>query len=230
MCHIAGIGSVEAATAQKHACDSPVLGAVVDKHGKVLALGRTRRLVSKAQRRALLIRDKMCQYPGCHSTRHLKAHHVVPWILGGRTDLDNLILLCQWHHTAVHEGGVIITGDSDRWAFHKPDGRPCDQWVDDANLARHLAFAQRRQRQADVINWLRWTASSILTPKPSDPAGPVNPSTSTRVCKHSSPSNSPSRPRILINKPRNWMGAHPGIDHLGRWWPSRQACQRRLLN
>jgi hypothetical protein len=68
--------------------------------------------------------------------------------LGGRTDLDNLILLCQWHHTVVHEGGVTITGDTDRWAFHKPDGRPCDQWVDDANLARHLEFALRqRQRQ-----------------------------------------------------------------------------------
>jgi hypothetical protein len=103
-------------------------------------------LVSKAQRRALLIRDTMCRYPGCHSTRHLKAHHVVPWILGGRTDLDNLILLCQWHHTAVHEGGVTITGDSDKWVFRKPDGRPCDHWVDDANLARHLAFAQRRQQ------------------------------------------------------------------------------------
>ena len=149
VCHIAGIGSVEAATAQKHACDSPVLGAVVDKHGKVLALGRTRRLVSKAQRRALLIQDTMCRYPGCHSTRHLKAHHVVPWILGGSTDLDNLILLCQWHHTAVHEGGVTITGDSDKWVFRKPDGRPCDQWVDDENLALHLAFALRRQRHAE---------------------------------------------------------------------------------
>ena len=146
VCHIEGVGSVEAATAQKHACDSPVLGAVVDKHGKVLALGRSRRLVTKAQRRALLIRDKMCQYPGCHQTRHLKAHHVVPWILGGRTDLENLILLCQWHHTAVHEGGVTITGDSDRWVFHKPDGQPCESWVSGENLASHLAFAQHRQQ------------------------------------------------------------------------------------
>jgi hypothetical protein len=79
-CHIAGVGSVEAATAQRHACDNPVLGAILDKHGKVLALGRSRRLVSKAQRRALLIRDKMCRYPGCHQTRHLKAHHLIPWI------------------------------------------------------------------------------------------------------------------------------------------------------
>jgi Domain of unknown function (DUF222)/HNH endonuclease len=148
VCHIAGVGSVEAVTAQRHACDSPLLGAVIDKHGKVLALGRTRRLVSKAQRRALLIRDKMCRYPGCHQARHLKAHHVVPWILGGRTDLDNLILLCQWHHTVVHEGGVTITGDCGGWVFRKPDGRPCDHWVDDENLARHLAFIQRR-RQAE---------------------------------------------------------------------------------
>jgi hypothetical protein len=146
VCHIAGVGSVEAATAQRLACDNSLLGAVVDKHGKVLALGRTRRLVSKAQRRALLIRDRMCRYPGCHSTRHVRAHNVVPWILGGRTDLDNLILLCQWHHTAVHEGGVTISPESDRWVFTKPDGQPCDPWVADQNLAQHLDFALRRQQ------------------------------------------------------------------------------------
>ena len=154
VCHIAGVGSVEAGTAQRHACDNPVLGAIIDKHGKVLALGRTRRLVSRAQRRALLLRDKMCRYPGCHQTRHLKAHHVVPWILGGRTDLDNLILLCQWHHTAVHEGGVTVTADADGWVFTKPDGRLCDDWVDDDNLARHLAFAlhQRQHQQAQLAS------------------------------------------------------------------------------
>jgi Domain of unknown function (DUF222)/HNH endonuclease len=148
-CHIAGVGAIEAATAQKHACDSPLLGAVVDRHGKVLALGRSRRLVTKALRRALLIRDGMCQYPGCHQTRHLKAHHVIPWMLGGRTDLDNLVLLCQWHHTAVHEGGVTIASDGDGWVFHKPDGQRCDRWVSDQNLALHLDFALRRQRQQE---------------------------------------------------------------------------------
>jgi Domain of unknown function (DUF222) len=63
ICHIHGVGSIEAATAQKLACDNPLLGAVVDRHGGALALGRTRRLVSTAQRRALMIRDGMCQYP-----------------------------------------------------------------------------------------------------------------------------------------------------------------------
>ena len=57
-----------------------------------------------------------------------------------------MILLCQWHHTVVHEGGVTITGEPDRWLFHKPDGQPCQPWVDDENLARHLDFALRRRR------------------------------------------------------------------------------------
>jgi hypothetical protein len=150
VCHIDGVGSIEPATAQRLACDNPLLSAVVDKHGKVLALGRTRRLVSKALRRALMIRDTMCCYPGCHQTRHLKAHHVMPWILGGATDLDNLILVCQWHHTAVHEGGVAITRNGDGWVFCKPDGQPCQPWVSDDNLARHLDFALRRRRQAQL--------------------------------------------------------------------------------
>jgi hypothetical protein len=200
VCHIAGVGSVEPATAQRHACDSALLGAVIDKHGKVLALSRTRRLVSKAQRRALLIRDQMCRYPGCHQTRHLKAHHVVPWILGGRTDLDNLILLCQWHHTVVHEGGVTITADADGgWIFHKPDGRMCDSWVEDDNLARHVAFVLRRNAaQQDQL--AEWTASSIRRREPSGPAGHVNPSICMPARKPCSPSNSPRRSWILINK------------------------------
>jgi hypothetical protein len=148
VCQIEGVGSVEAATAQRLACDNPLLGAIVDEHGTVLALGRTRRLVSKAQRRALLIRDAMCRYPGCHQTRHLTAHHVISWSLGGHTDLNNLILLCQWHHTAVHEGGINISHDGNTWLFTKPDGQPCESWVSDDNLARHLDFALRRRRQA----------------------------------------------------------------------------------
>jgi hypothetical protein len=90
----------------------------------------------------------MCQYPGCHSIRHVKAHHRVPWSAGGRTDLHNLILLCQWHHTVVHEGGVSITADGDGWLFTKPDGQPCQPWVSDQQLAWHLNSALRNQQQA----------------------------------------------------------------------------------
>ena len=68
---------------------------------------------------------------------------MVSWSHGGRTDLDNLILLRQWHHTAVHEGGVSISYDGNTWLFTKPDGLPCEPWVSDDNLARHLDFALR---------------------------------------------------------------------------------------
>lgn len=56
-----------------------------------------------------MVRDQMCRFPGCHRTRHLHAHHIVAWQLGGRTDLANLILLCERHHTYVHEGRLTIT-------------------------------------------------------------------------------------------------------------------------
>jgi hypothetical protein len=115
-CHVDGVGPIEAETARRLACDSPLLGSIVAEHGNVLALGRTRRLVSRALRRALMIRDSMCRFPGCHQTRHLQAHHRVSWADGGMTDLDNLILLCQWHHTAVHEGGMTIRSRPTRLA------------------------------------------------------------------------------------------------------------------
>jgi hypothetical protein len=61
VCHIDGVGSIGAATAQKLPCDNPVLGAIIDRLGKVLALGRTRRLLWKTLRQALMIRDGMCR-------------------------------------------------------------------------------------------------------------------------------------------------------------------------
>lgn len=138
VCAVRGIGGIEPATAARLSCTGTLLGAVVDAHGDVLGLGRSRRLVSKTQRRALMIRDRMCQFPGCAQTRHLAAHHITPWSHGGRTDLEELILLCRFHHTAVHEGGIRInrarsrnrhnhddiTVDAppSRWTFTLPDG------------------------------------------------------------------------------------------------------------
>ncbi|NYE70867.1 HNH endonuclease signature motif containing protein [Microlunatus parietis] len=126
---------MEPQTAERLICTGSVLGAVIDQHGDVLALGRTKRLVSKRQRRALQLRDQLCQYPGCWRDRQLQAHHRIPWSQGGATDLHNLILLCRFHHVAVHEGGMRIvrrdgadfagarTGDQG-WQFLLPDGQP----------------------------------------------------------------------------------------------------------
>ena len=97
----------------------------------------------------------MCRFPGCHQTRHLEAHHRVAWADGGATDLDNLILLCQWHHTAVHEGGMTIrpkVGDGARagWEFVMPDGSPHRPWHTAEHLPTLLCQQLDRQRERDV--------------------------------------------------------------------------------
>jgi hypothetical protein len=150
-CHLQGLGGIEPETARRLACDAELIGAVVAPDGDVLRLGRTRRLVTRAQRRALMVRDGGCQFPGCHQTRHLKAHHRVAWADGGPTDLENLILLCQWHHTAVHEGRIRIDPRAEpttarRFDFVLPDGRPADGWRDEEQLARRLGDLVGRRR------------------------------------------------------------------------------------
>lgn len=162
ICQIDGLGGIEPETARKLSCDADLLGAIVDAAGEVLALGRTRRLVSRAQRRALMIRDHgICQFAGCHQTHHLQAHHVVHWVDGGRTDLDNLILLCRRHHTVVHEGGMVIRRASNvssvsasctrRWEFLMPDGSPHREWYTADGLldflARHADKEQAEQQR-----------------------------------------------------------------------------------
>ncbi len=161
VCHVEGHGPIEAATAQRLACTSPLLGALLTPDGDVLRLGRTRRLASRAQRRALRIRDRnSCQFPGCHQTRHLDAHHLTPWSKGGTTDLDTMILLCRRHHVHVHEGGIQITcrpGGRHRFHFALPDGRPITgTWLDQITpdaltnlLARTRAETPREHQPVD---------------------------------------------------------------------------------
>jgi len=130
-CYVQGHGPIEPATAERLPCTARVQGVLVGRGGKVLSLGRTKRLATRAQRRALKVRDKgICKFPGCHATTHLDAHRVRPWSHGGPTDLDNLILLCGRHHTLVHEGGLRIgpapAGSARHWDFWMPEGRRVD--------------------------------------------------------------------------------------------------------
>jgi hypothetical protein len=60
--------------------------------------------VSGAIRRALVERDGGCAFPGCdRGPQWTDAHHVIHWSLGGPTCLDNTVLLCGYHHSAIHE-------------------------------------------------------------------------------------------------------------------------------
>ncbi|MCW2582014.1 MAG: endonuclease [Klenkia sp.] len=118
-----GIASLSAAQARRLACDAAVTTVLVEG-GQVLACGRSRRYASRAQRRALLLREGGCARPGCAETRpeRLHAHHVVPWLLGGRTDVENLVLLCDRCHGLVHDLDLTVERTPQGLRAHRQDG------------------------------------------------------------------------------------------------------------
>jgi len=117
--------SMGAETARRLACDASVVRILEDGRGEPLDVGRKTRSIPPALRRALTSRDRGCRFPGCTHTRHVDGHHIEHWAQGGETKLDNLVLLCRFHHRLVHEGGVRIERlDDGALRFVAPDGRP----------------------------------------------------------------------------------------------------------
>ena len=115
---------VSAETARRMACDAATVSMRHGPGGEILDVGRRTRTISPALRRALAARDRQCRFPGCGNVR-CDAHHLEHWADGGRTALDNLVLLCRRHHRAVHEEGFRVTLDADGGVqFVGPDGRP----------------------------------------------------------------------------------------------------------
>ena len=98
-------------TARRLACDASMVTVVEDTEGKVLNVGRKTRTVPPSIRRALNLRDHSCRFPGCTS-QYVDAHHIQHWCDGGETSLDNLVLLCRYHHRLLHQKVFSITRDN----------------------------------------------------------------------------------------------------------------------
>jgi hypothetical protein len=127
-------GVIAGATVQRLACDATVTRVLVDAKSAIVDVGRSQRVVPGATRCALNVRDKGCRWPGCDRTASwTAAHPVVHWTHGGRTDLDNLVLLCHRHHWSVHEGGwQLAVSDSGALITTPPraDARsPAYRWM-----------------------------------------------------------------------------------------------------
>ena len=120
---------------------------IIDRNGVPLALGRTRRLASPGQTMALIARDAGCSFPGCtHPPQWCDRHHILDWILGGPTDLDNLTLLCRYHHTHFLQKGWTCRINADGL----PEWIP-PRWIDQDQQPHINARIQRinTQRQLD---------------------------------------------------------------------------------
>lgn len=106
---------ISATAVARLACDCSVTRIVLGSDSQVIDVGRSKRVIAPAQRRALRVRDKTCRWPGCdRPASYTSGHHLVHWIHNGPTDLDNLVLLCHRHHWMVHEGGWQIVRTEDR--------------------------------------------------------------------------------------------------------------------
>ena len=102
---------VSAETSSRLACDAEVVPITRGIDGSILDVGRRQRTVGWRLRKALDARDGGCRFPGCGSRLHTHAHHITHWAHGGETALNNLVLLCPFHHRAVHEGGWRVEMD-----------------------------------------------------------------------------------------------------------------------
>ncbi len=110
-------------TVRRLLCNARVQTVIENEGGDVIGMGRLTREPSAAMVRQIRHRDRECRFPGCGARAFTEAHHVTFWRHGGRTDLDNLVLICSFHHKLVHELGWRLARESDgqvRW--FRPDG------------------------------------------------------------------------------------------------------------
>jgi hypothetical protein len=119
------VGPVPSQVARRLACDAAVMRVVLSGRSEPLDVGRRTKIVPPSMRRAVIVRDRTCRFPGCD--RHhtwCDAHHIVHWADGGPTAASNLVLLCRRHHRLVHRGagGFRLELEGDRPVFRRPDG------------------------------------------------------------------------------------------------------------
>ena len=129
-------GPVSATTADLITCDSTLTAVLVDTAGGPLDVGRNERLFTPAIRKGLAVRDGGCAHPGCgRPVSWCDAHHITPWSRGGTTSLDNGVLLCRHHHTAIHHGGWQVYLGTDRHPWFIPPHKPSE--TEPAHLRSH---------------------------------------------------------------------------------------------
>ncbi|MBJ7607973.1 MAG: DUF222 domain-containing protein [Candidatus Dormibacteraeota bacterium] len=103
------VGPITADTVRRLGCDAVRCTLVLDERGSPLSVGRATRTISPALRRALIVRDRGCRFPGCdRPPSWTDAHHLVHWADEGDTEIKNLVLLCRPHHRFVHEEGWTL--------------------------------------------------------------------------------------------------------------------------
>jgi hypothetical protein len=118
------VGPISPHAARQLACDASVRRVLMAGPSEPLDVGRQTQVIPPAMRRAVIVRDRHCRFPGCDRPHTwCDTHHVVHWADGGPTALPNLLLLCRRHHRMVHQHrGFRLELVQGRPMFRRPDG------------------------------------------------------------------------------------------------------------
>jgi Domain of unknown function (DUF222)/HNH endonuclease len=131
---------LSAAAARRIACDAGIIPAVLGTASQPLDLARKTRLVTGPLRRALVLRDRGCVFPGCdRPPRWCQGHHIVHWSNSGPTELNNLVLLCGYHHRLIHHSEWRVR-------INPKDGLPDfipPAYIDPDQIARRNRYHRR---------------------------------------------------------------------------------------
>ncbi|GAB2507913.1 HNH endonuclease signature motif containing protein [Paramicrobacterium agarici] len=141
-----GTEPVGPVTTERITCDSGYRALVLGENGEALWLGTTQRAFTPQQKLAIAARDETCAWPECDIPADwCEVHHAVPWSMGGKTNIDNGLLLCSAHHHMLH---------AQNWHIYMRDGIPYltpPPFMTRSNqpirLGRNRARAVRRTRR-----------------------------------------------------------------------------------
>ncbi|MGC4810878.1 DUF222 domain-containing protein [Micromonospora sp. DT228] len=130
---------LSAEAVRRLACDASILPAVLGGGSQILDVGRQRRLITGPLRRALVLRDRGCAFPGCdRPPRWCDGHHIHHWADGGDTSLTNAVLLCGHHHRHLHHSDWVVRLGGDGHPEFVPPA-----WLDPNQIPRRNHYHRR---------------------------------------------------------------------------------------
>ncbi len=131
-------GPIHPRDVERLLCDCTVSRIVTGPDSLPIDVGRSRRTIPPAMRRAVVARDGGCRFPGCdRPPGWCQIHHVRPWKDGGGTSVGELVALCDRHHHVIHLPGWILEFNGHELVVIRPDGvelRECTPGGNDERL------------------------------------------------------------------------------------------------
>ncbi|MGH3743894.1 MAG: DUF222 domain-containing protein, partial [Mycobacteriales bacterium] len=188
--HIDG-RSVFGAQLRQLGCDADLRLTLINDRGCILDQHRTTRVVSARLRGLLAVRDQHCRFPGCQTpARRCHAHHIWHWADGGPTNLQNLLLICDRHHHALHDGGWTVDLHADgTTVWTSPTGQSAATPAELNTLALPPPPPDTGENNHPDRHWIRPDHEFFFRPPP-DP-GPEPPPLAATGTPGSGPTHDP---------------------------------------